>query len=54
MTYGDPAASVHLPRNSRLGVPIVAVCAGLLLGLGLWMPASLVDAIGRAAAIVSG
>ena len=54
MAYGSAAASARLPRDSHLGIPIVAVAAGLLLVLGLWMPLPLLDAIGRAAAIVGG
>jgi hydrogenase-4 component F len=54
MVYGSAAASTRLPRDSHLGVPIVAVAGGLLLVLGLWMLLPLFDAIGRAAAIVGG
>jgi hydrogenase-4 component F len=54
MAYGSAGASTRLPRDSRLGVPIVGFAAGVLLVLGLWMPLPLLDAIGRAAAIVGG
>jgi formate hydrogenlyase subunit 3/multisubunit Na+/H+ antiporter MnhD subunit len=54
MAYGPAAASAHLPRHNHLAVPIVAVAAGLLLMLGIWMPPPLLDAIGRAATIVGG
>jgi hypothetical protein len=35
-------------------VPIVVVTVGLLLVLGLWMPLSLSQAIGSAAAVLAG
>jgi hydrogenase-4 component F len=54
MAYGPAAAGAHLPRDNYLGVPIVAVAAGLLLVLGIWMPTPLLDAIARAATIAGG
>jgi hydrogenase-4 component F len=54
MAYGPPAPDVIAPRDSRLALPIVGVAGGLLLVLGLWMPVPLLNAIGRAAAIVAG
>lgn len=54
VAYGPAGDSARLPRDSHLGVPIVAVAASLLLVLGIWMPLPLLDAIGRAAAIVGG
>jgi hydrogenase-4 component F len=54
MAYGPPGPGADLRRDHYLGVPIVVVAAGLLLVLGLWMPLPLLDAIGRAAAIVGG
>lgn len=52
MAYGPAAAGVALPRNALIALPIVVAAAGLLLMLGLWMPLSLLDAIGRAAAVI--
>src|SRR5439155_834643 len=40
--------------DGRLAVPIVVVAIALLLVLGLWMPLSLSDAIGSAAAVLAG
>ena len=54
MAYGPAGDGAMLPHDGRLGVPIVAVAAGLLLLLGLWMPLPLLDALGRAAAVVGG
>jgi formate hydrogenlyase subunit 3/multisubunit Na+/H+ antiporter MnhD subunit len=54
MAYGPAEDGAMLPHDGRLGVPIVAVAAGLLLLLGLWMPLPLLDALGRAAAVVGG
>ena len=54
MAYGQPAPSTAVLRDSRLAWPIVGVAGGLLLVLGLWIPAPLFDAIGRAATIVAG
>jgi hydrogenase-4 component F len=54
MAYGTPGTGLRLLRNSRLALPIVGVAAGLLVVLGVWMPVSLLDAIGRAAAVVGG
>jgi hydrogenase-4 component F len=54
MAYGAPAETPVAARESGLALPIVAGAGGLLLGLGLWMPVSLFDAIFRAATIVGG
>lgn len=55
MAYGSPGEQP--PRtmpDSRLATPIVAVAIALLLILGLWMPLSLSEAIGSAAAVLAG
>ncbi|HEV2302465.1 MAG TPA: proton-conducting transporter membrane subunit [Stellaceae bacterium] len=54
MAYGTPGTGARLLRDGSLALPIVAVAAGLLLVLGVWMPLPLLDAIGRAAAVVGG
>ena len=54
MAYGTPATSADLLRDGVLALPIVGVAAGLLLGLGVWMPVPLLGAIGRAATVVLG
>jgi hydrogenase-4 component F len=54
MAYGPPAPPVAVLRASRLALPIIGVAGALLLALGVWMPVPLLDAIGRAAAIVAG
>ena len=38
----------------EMAVPIVALAIALLVVLGLWMPLSLSDAIGSAAAVLAG
>src|SRR5712671_1909460 len=54
MAFGDPAAHEAPAREGKLSVPIVVVAVGLLLVLGLWMPLSLSQAIGSAAAVLAG
>src|SRR5437762_7320315 len=54
MAYGTPGAPERALPNGRLAVPIVAVAIALLVVLGLWMPLSLSDAIGSAAAVLAG
>src|SRR5439155_20831909 len=54
MAYGAPAAHQLVGPERRLAVPIVVVAIALLLVLGLWMPLSLSDAIGSAAAVLAG
>ena len=54
MAYGTPGVTERVLPNGRLAVPIVAVAIALLLVLGLWMPLSLSDAIGSAAAVLKG
>jgi hydrogenase-4 component F len=54
MAFGDPAAHEAPARQGKLAVPIVVVAVGLLLVLGLWMPLSLSQAIGSAAAVLAG
>jgi hypothetical protein len=41
-------------RDRGLALPIVVVATALLLVLGVWMPLSLSDAIGSAAAVLAG
>src|SRR5437016_9409868 len=54
MAYGTPGVPERALPNGRLAVPIVAVAIALLVVLGLWMPLSLSDAIGSAAAVLAG
>ena len=54
MAYGDPGRGARPLRDRPLALPIVAVAAGLLLVLGIWMPLPLFEAIGRAATVVGG
>src|SRR5438067_1685100 len=54
MAFGDPTAHEAPARQGKLAVPIVVVAVGLLLVLGLWMPLSLSQAIGSAAAVLAG
>ena len=54
MAYGAPEADQRAMPASRLALPIVIVAVGLLLVLGLWMPLSLSQAIGRAASVLAG
>ena len=54
MAYGAPGVPERALPNGRLAVPIVAVAIALLVVLGLWMPLSLSDAIGSAAAVLAG
>src|SRR5437764_2914820 len=54
MAYGTPSVPQRAVLNGRLAVTIVAVAIALLLVLGLWMPLSLSDAIGSAAAVLAG
>jgi hydrogenase-4 component F len=54
MAFGDPKAHEAPARQGKLAVPIVVVAVGLLLVLGLWMPLSLSQAIGSAAAVLAG
>jgi hydrogenase-4 component F len=54
MTFGDPQAHEAPSREGRLAIPIVVVAIALLLVLGLWMPLSLLQAIGSAAAVLAG
>ena len=54
MAFGDPRAHEAPVREGKLAVPIVMVAVGLLLVLGLWMPLSLSQAIGSAAAVLAG
>jgi len=54
MAYGTPGVPERALPNGRLAVPIVAVAIALLVVLGLWMPLSLLDAIGSAAAVLAG
>ena len=54
MAFGDPKGYQSPAGEGRLAVPIVVVAVGLLLVLGLWMPLSLSQAIGSAAAVLAG
>src|SRR5712671_6460597 len=54
MVFGEPQAHQAPAREGKLSVPIVVVAVGLLLVLGLWMPLSLSQAIGSAAAVLAG
>jgi hydrogenase-4 component F len=54
MVFGEPQAHQPPAREGKLSVPIVVVAVGLLLVLGLWMPLSLSQAIGSAAAVLAG
>jgi hydrogenase-4 component F len=54
MVFGEPQAHEAPAREGKLSVPIVVVAVGLLLVLGLWMPLSLSQAIGSAAAVLAG
>ena len=54
MAYGTPGTGTRVLPDSRLALPIVAVAAGLLVVLGVWMPVPLLGAIGRAATVVGG
>jgi hydrogenase-4 component F len=54
MAYGVPSGDRRVLPDSRLALPIIAVAAGLLIALGIWMPVSLLHAIGRAASVVGG
>jgi hydrogenase-4 component F len=54
MAYGTPATGTLVLPGSRLALPIIAVAAGLLVLLGVWMPVPLLGAIGRAATVVGG
>jgi hydrogenase-4 component F len=54
MAYGVPAVRQRGARDRGLALPIVVVATALLLVLGVWMPLSLSDAIGSAAAVLAG
>jgi hydrogenase-4 component F len=54
MAYGLPAVRQRGARDRGLALPIVVVATALLLVLGVWMPLSLSDAIGSAAAVLAG
>jgi len=54
MAYGAPGTQERALPQDRLALPIVAVGIALLLVLGLSMPAALADAIGSAAAVLTG
>ena len=54
MAFGDPAAHEAPDHQGKFAVPIVVIAVGLLLVLGLWMPLSLSQAIGSAAAVLAG
>jgi hydrogenase-4 component F len=54
MAFGAPATHDRSSPDKALAVSIVALAACLLLGLGLWMPLPLSNAIASAASVVAG
>ncbi|HXQ50522.1 MAG TPA: proton-conducting transporter membrane subunit [Stellaceae bacterium] len=54
MVFGTPSLTAEPAREGAMACAIVMSAMGLLLLLGLWMPLSLAQAIGRAAEFVTG
>jgi hydrogenase-4 component F len=54
MAFGAAGEHDRGTPDGTLAVPIVALAAGLLLVLGIWMPLPLFDAIASAASVIAG
>jgi len=52
MAFGAAGEHDRGTPDGTLAVPIVALAAGFLLMLGVWMPLPLFNAIARAAAVL--
>jgi hydrogenase-4 component F len=54
MAYGTPNKPQRVAADGRMALSIIVAASAILLLLGLWMPLSLADAIGSAAAVLAG
>ena len=54
MAFGAAGEHDRAAPDGTLALPIVALAAGLLLALGIWMPLSLSNAIASAASVLDG